>query len=442
MLLAFVFSLEPASVVLAFLVLALLLLASAVFSGSEVALFSLDMQAKETLSAEADRASQRVLYLLQHPRRLLYTILVLNTAVNVAAAIIAALLTEQFAERIGAPGWAVVLAEVVALTFVLLVVSEISPKLIAARNAIPYSRFVAGPLLVWVRLLQPLTFALDRLVRLFQRLVRTEKQQLSGDDVKAIAEIGEAHGSLEENERALIHSIVEFGDTTVREIMVARVDIISLPITATMQDAFDLIREKGHSRIPLYIGHLDAIQGVIYAKDLLRYIGTESVQETPDWTRLARPAMFVPPGKKLDDLLEAFQTQKTHIAIVVDEYGGTAGLVTLENVLEEIVGDIRDEHDEVESDLIEQLDANTYRCDARLDLDDLNEHLDLALDTEEFDFETLGGLLFDQFGAIPEPGDTTTYENLHLEVETIDQHRIGLVRVEIAPEAPSSDEAV
>jgi len=417
-----------------FCIFVFLLIASALFSGSEVALFSLDGSDQELLTEKKDRASRRVLRLLEQPRPLLISILILNTVVNVAAAILAAIMTQRIA---GAFGWSpglTLIIEVIVLTFVLLVVSEITPKLIATRHAAAYSRLLSGPLLFFHRLLSPLSSLLARaMVGVQSRLQTGQERPLSGEDLKAMAEIGEAHGTLEEEERELIHSIVEFGETSVREIMVSRLDIAALPVTSTLSEALETIRKSGHSRLPLYVEHLDNILGIVYAKDLLHYLTENQESKHINWTRLARPSMFVPLGKKLDDLLRDFQMQKTHIAIVVDEYGGTAGLVTLENVLEEIVGDIRDEHDEEEKMPFTRLSDDTYRCDARLDLDDLDELFGITLETEKFDFETLGGLIFHLAGAIPSEGDEWSYKGFTIRVETIKNHRIGDVLLRYKP---------
>ncbi|MEM1093363.1 MAG: CNNM domain-containing protein [Bacteroidota bacterium] len=419
-----------------------LLLASGFVSGSEVALFSLSGSAKAAMEKAQDRASQRVLRLLERPRALLITILTLNTLINVSAAILAAVLTAQFALSLNLSPAVLFALEVVTLTFVLLVVSEITPKVLATRNAAAFSRRVSGPLLLFHRLLLPLSGLLARFTKSMQDRFNAPVQPLSNDDLKAMAEIGEAHGTLEIEERELIHSIVEFGETSVREIFVSRLDMVALPVTFTLSEALALIRSSGHSRLPLYAGHPDNILGILYAKDLLALLNTHAPDETPDWTTMARPAMFVPLGKKLDDLLRDFQQRKMHLAIVVDEYGGTAGLITLEDVLEEIVGDIRDEHDEQTDAEYEALDDATYRFDARIDLDDFSDVLSLDLDTEGYDFETLGGLIFSLSGSIPEVGDTFSYESLTLEVETVENHRIGNIRVSRVPhDASLLDEA-
>ena len=438
--LAAAFALDPTTIV-TLVVFVLLLLASAVFSGSEVALFSLDGSTRESLANADDRASRRVLTLLERPRQILITILLLNTLVNVSAAILAALMTERIAEGMALSQTVVLALEVVVLTFVLLVVSEITPKLIATQHAVAFSKFVSGPLLLLHRFFYPLSSLLAKSMHGIQHRLRTvSSQRLSSDDLKAMAAIGQAHGSLEDEERELINSIVEFGDTSVREIMVSRLDMVALPVAATLPEALDLIRMYGHSRMPLYVDHLDSILGVVYAKDLLPYLKNGAGHAHIDWSRLMRPPMFVPLGRKLDDLLKDFQRKKTHLAIVVDEYGGTAGMVTLEDVLEEIVGDIRDEHDEPEDELYLQIDDHTYHVDARIDLDDLNELLGIHIDTESFDFETLGGLIFHITGEIPSEGDEVHYPPLALHVQSIENNRIGLVQVTVEPSAKGEDD--
>jgi putative hemolysin len=409
--------------------LIVLLLLSALYSGSEVALFSLDTTQKEELKEAEDAASKRVVRLLKNPRALLVSILIQNTIVNVGAAIIAAVMTHAVATQNNWSPVATVLIEIVVLTFVILVVSEITPKLIANRHPVQFARKLSGFLFVMHRILFPVSSFLARSMQAFHGRFERIADKISAEDLKTMAEIGEAHGTIEEEERALIHSIVDFGDTSVREIMISRLDMIALSVSATVADAVDIIKSQGHSRLPLYVEHLDNILGVVYAKDLLRHL-TEFPDETQlDWTRLARPPMFVPVGKMLDDLLKDFQEKRTHIAIVVDEYGGTAGLVTLEDVLEEIVGEIRDEHDEEEVELIEKLSENEFLVDAKIDLDDMFDSLDMEVETGEFDFETLGGFMYHLAREIPKEGDSFDFENVNYQVANVDGHRILHVKV-------------
>lgn len=432
---------SAADVALPVAALVVLLAFSGLFSGSEVALFSLSPGDREALAEQDSRAARRVLRLLDRPRELLVSILLLNTLVNVGAAILSAQLALTLAATYGLSEAALLVLQVVVLTFVLLVVSEIAPKLIASRQPTRFAAGVAPLLLPLVRLMRPFARALAYVAERLHSRFRPDDEPLSSEDIKSMADVGEAQGSIEQEERALIHSIVEFGETTVREVMVSRVDITALPETATLDEALALIRESGHSRYPLYRDHLDHILGVVYAKDLLPYVGQNGraaqlpAGGAPDWSALARQPRFVPPSKRLDDLLADFQRTNTHMAIVVDEYGGTAGLVTLEDLLEEVVGEIRDELDSADEEtLVRPVEEGTFRAEARIDLDDLAEAVGVPLDTDAFDFETLGGLILHLAGDIPQAGDTFTYERLHLTVETMEENRIRQVLVRVAAE--------
>ena len=419
-------------------VLVLLLVLSALFSGSEVALFSITPGEREGLGD--DPASARVQALLDRPRRLLAAVLLLNTVVNVGAAILSTQLMLAAAEAFGWSELAALAANVVGLTFVLLVTSEIAPKLIASRRPADFARAVSPLLRPLVRVVSPFADLLASLASALQARFRSSHDPLSSDDIKTMADVGEAQGSIEEQERALIHSIVEFGETSVREVMVSRVDMIALGEEATLDEALALIRASGHSRFPLYRDHLDNVLGVVYAKDLLPHIGDAPDRPAPDWAAIARRPLYVPPAKPLDDMLADFQRTNTHLALVVDEYGGTAGLVTLEDLLEEVVGEIRDELDDEDDTLVHPLETGVYRAEARVDLDDLAEAVGVDLDTDGYDFETLGGLILHLTGDIPEPGDEVPHEGLLFRVETVEENRIQSVRIETLPPADPVEE--
>ena len=436
----------PVGLVVRLGVLVVLLGLSALFSGSEVALFSISPAGREALTDDESRAARRIQWMLDRPRSLLITILLLNTMANVGAAILSAVLTVEAAQSFGWSETVALVLEVAALTFVLLVVSEVAPKLAASRNPVAFAKRSSILLYPLARFLAPLTTLMAHGTAWLQKHLRSPARPLSSEDVKTMADVGEAQGSLEEEERALIHSILEFGETTVREVMISRVDMIALPDTATLAEALQLIRDSGHSRLPLFRDHLDNILGVIYAKDLLPYLSHNGTRngdnhERPlDLEKLARQPRFVPLSKKLDDMLEDFQEHRTHMAIVVDEYGGTAGLVTLEDLLEEVVGEIWDELDAPEETLIRAAGSNKWHVEARIDLDDLVEALGVDIDTEEFDFETLGGLVFHLAGEIPSPGDVFTHGRLQLRVESVEQHRIRHVLVTLLPEKETAEE--
>ena len=431
--------LGPVELALRLGVFVVLLAFSALFSGSEVALFSISAGDREDVAGDPQRSTQRVLWLLERPRSLLISILLLNTVVNVGAAILASVLTLEAAEALGWSEVVLLTLNVVVLTFVLLVVSEITPKVTAARQPIAFARRASLLLYPLARLLYPVSKVMAQAMLWLQTHLHRPAERLSTEDIKTMADVGEAHGTIEEDERALIHSILEFGETTVREVMVSRVDMIALPETATLGEALTLIRKCGHSRFPLYRDHLDHILGVVYAKDLLPYLGNGQA-DAPTWEALARQPRFVPVSKTLDDMLTDFQEHNTHMAIVVDEYGGTAGLVTLEDLLEEVVGEIRDELDEPEESLVHSVAPDTWRAEARIDLDDLADEIDTELATDDFDFETLGGLIFHLTGEVPQPGDEVTHGRLHLRVEEIDQNRIKQVLVTLLPEPEPADD--
>ena len=415
-------------------VIAVLLAFSGICSAAEVALFSLSPGEREALAETGTPAARRVLGLLDRPRRLLVAILLLNTAANVGVALLAARLAGVAAT---AYGWdpAVALVLTVALvTFVILVACEIAPKLVASRRPAATAQRLAPLLAPLVRAVAPLADVLAAAAQSLQNRVLSAAEPVSPADLKTMADVGEAQGSLEEGEHALIHAVVEFGETTVREVMVSRVDVTALDAAATLGQALDMIRASGHSRFPLYRESLDTVLGVVYAKDLLPRLDGDPASAV-DWSALARKPLFVPPAKPLDDMLADFQRTNTHMAIVVDEYGGTAGVLTLDDLLEEVVGEIRDELDDEEDErLVRALPDGSFRAQARVDLDDLADAVGVPLPTDDYDFETLGGLILDALGRLPDAGDELDVGRLRLRVETMEQTRILDVRVEVLPD--------
>jgi CBS domain containing-hemolysin-like protein len=421
-------------------VLAGLLALSALLSASEVSLFSLSAGEREALAETNTPAARRVLALLDRSRRLLVGILLLNTVANVGVALISARIVD-IAARVNHwdPTVALVL-NVAVVTFAILVLSEIAPKLIASRRPAATAQRLAPVLSPLLRLVTPLADVLAAGAHALQNRVQSAAEPLSSADLKTMADVGEAQGSLEEGEHALIHSIVEFGETTVREVMVSRVDMMALADDASLGQALALIRSSGHSRFPLYHESIDRVVGVVYAKDLLPLLDDPD-DSSVAWAALARKPLFVPPAKALDDMLADFQRTNTHMAIVVDEYGGTAGLLTLDDLLEEVVGEIRDELDSEEDErLVHALPDGAFRAQARIDLDDLAEAVGVPLATDTFDFETLGGLILDALGRLPDPGDEVDVDRLRLRVETMEETRILDVRIEVLPDPSDVDE--
>ena len=391
----------------------------------------------EILKEQKDLSSKRLLTLIEEKHQFQLVLYSLISVCNVSFTVILFQIIYAISPIANASPIASFLTTVFVLSLLLILAGRIIPKLVSSRIARTFS--LRGVHLAYLIHLvsKPLSSPVSRLFQSSLGYGRPEMQFLSGEDLKAMADMGEAQGTLEEDERELIHSIVDFRDAEVREVMINRMDMDAIPTTATLVDALELIKSSGHSRLPLYEEHLDNILGIVYAKDLLLYLPTHSGESIIKWTEIARPPFFVPESKALDDLLKDFQTRKMHLAIVLDDYGGTAGLVTMEDILEEIFGDIRDEFDHAEEELHEQLSETTHLFDARIHLDDLSELLNLELDTEQFDVETLGGLVFHLKGEIPLQGDEVYFESLKMRIESIENHRIGRIRIQVLP--PTED---
>ena len=421
---------NPIDFVILILIIILGIIFSAFFSGSEVAFFSLDKKLdKETVKeAKNDKALARVLYMLERPRQLLATVLIGNTFANIIAAVGAAVVTGRLVALFGLPQLLVFTVEVVALTITIVILAEITPKLLALNRPLEVSRKFSLPLYLFFVMLAPLSRMISHGTRFLEKSIPRPAESISSDDLKTIAEVGELHGSIHGDEREIIENVIEFGNTYVREIMTSRVNLTAINTGNTLQEVLDLIREKGVSRFPLYENDLDNIIGIIHSKDLLPYINSELGEATINWKTLARKALFIPTTKKLDDLLREFQQQKTHIAIVVDEYGGTEGVITLDDVLEEIIGEITDEQTEP-VELFTRNKSGDYLFDAKIDLDDMADILSMDLTTDDDEYETLGGLIYYLLERIPEEGETVEFRSLKLKVYEMDNNR--LLRVEV-----------
>lgn len=432
---------NPVDFVVLITVIILGLIFSAFFSGSEVAFFSLDKKVdRETIEeAKKDAALGRVLYMLDKPRQLLATILIGNTFANIITAVGAAVLTGRLVAFIGLPQVVVFAVEIVVLTFAIVILAEITPKLLALNKPMMVSRKLSALLYVFFVLFAPLSGFISFATRFLEKNVPRPTDNISSDDLKTIAEVGELHGSIHGDEREIIENVIEFGNTYVREIMTSRVNISAISTENTLQEVLDLIREKSISRLPLYEQHLDNIIGIIHSKDLLPYINTDLGQTTINWRTLARKALFIPTTKKLDDLLRDFQKEKTHIAIVVDEYGGTEGVITLDDVLEEIIGEIMDEYTEP-VELFTRKKSGNYIFDAKIDLDDMADILSMDLTTDEDEYETLGGLIYHLLERIPEEGEAIEFKGMELTVNEMDNNRLSKVEVKVLDEGNSKDD--
>jgi len=429
---------DPSTLIILFF---LLLILSAFFSGSETAYFSINSIILEKLNGQKSRKARRVVRLLSHPRRLLITILIGNTLVNVAAASIATILTMQFCIRIGILESVGVVINIVIVTFLILVLSEISPKIFAVRNSEKFAKNVSLFVLGFYYLFSPFTVIIDKsisfLTGIFNVKEADEDRLLHTNEFQALLELGEEQGELEEEEKEMIHSIFEFGDTVVREIMVPRTDMVCVSSDTSIDELVSIIKEKGHTRIPVYQESIDKIEGIINAKDLIPLISNS--KKDFDLLKLARPAIFVPESKKIDDLLRLFQKKRQHMAVVVDEYGGTAGLVTLEDVIEEIVGEIRDEYDQEEQLLFRKLEENVFLVNAKIDIESLNELINIDIPTGE-DYDTLGGFILELTGSVPQKNEVIRYGDYELIVQEVVHNRIIQVKIVFKPEEKQEEE--
>ena len=424
----------PGSVIL---ILALILI-NGFFAMAEIALVSVRKTRVRQLVEEGMPRAKVVQRLLEHPDRLLATVQIGVTMVGFFASAMGAITLAYPLARVLRQTHMHLIAEnayvisVVAVTLTIgylsLVIGEITPKSLALRHSEKIALVAAAPLSLLEWLLSPLiklvTWGSNLLVRPFGGTASFAPPILSEEELKMLVEAGEEEGVLEEEEKEMIHSIFEFTDTVVRKVMVPRIDIKAVEVNEPVSELLDVIMTEGHSRVPVYEETIDNILGVVHAKDLLRAVHENGRQATV--RELMRPPFVIPENKKVDELLAEFKKNKIQMAIVVDEYGGTAGLVTIEDLLEEIVGDIMDEYD-VEEPMIEILDEKTAIVDSRMPVDEVNEQMDLSLPEEEF--ETVGGLVFGLLGKQPEQGEKIEYQNVDLIVEKTDGRRIQKVKV-------------
>lgn len=423
------------SLSLPLLILLLLLVGSALVSGSEVAYFSLqpsDIHSLENKSSETDK---RVMELLEKPKTLLATILISNNLINVGIVILSSYILSNFIEETQDP-LTFFLIQVIAITFLILLFGEILPKVYASRNALLFSKRMAGFLAIIVWLFRPLSTVLIRSGNLLDRGVRrgggNNQEVLSVNDLSQALELTQESTSGIEEQR-LLEGIVRFGNTNVKQIMTPRLDVIALEEKKTYQEVLQSIRDAGFSRIPVFQETFDQISGVLYIKDLLPHL---DASEDFEWVKLQRPAFFVPEQKKIDDLLQEFRAKRIHMAVVVDEFGGTSGIVTLEDVIEEIVGDISDEFD-VEELIFSKLDDNTYVFEGKTPLNDFYKVIDIIgneFEEEKGEADTLAGFLLEIAGKFPELQEEIVFNQYRFTVEALDNRRIQRIKVFIDPE--------
>jgi len=410
--------------------LLILLILSAFFSGSEVALFSLDKRKLKNNPGINSLIGRYLLSLIDHPRRLLVSILIGNTIVNVAASIVAVSFALDILKITDFSKEFILTLQIIVLTILVIIFSELTPKIWAAKSPLTVAKLVSVPLYWFSVIIYPISETITEFIRTVLAKIKIDhgKAAISPEEITELAELGHEIGTLAEEEHGIIQSIVSFKSVAVQEVMTPRVDMVSISADTSLPELIEIIKSSQHSRIPLYKKNLDEIVGIIYAKDILKYLFNKDLNGF-DIIKTARKAMFIPKNKMINDLMYEFQEKKMHIAIVVDEYGGTAGLITLEDIIEEIVGEIRDEYDKEENPVV-KIDENKYVVSGRISLDELNELLNTNISAENESFETLVGLVLNQAGHIPKEGYNFNLENFKFTVKEVTSKRINKVLIE------------
>jgi gliding motility-associated protein GldE len=418
------------------LVLVFLLICSALISGSEIAFFSLK-QTQLDEQIDKTKGNSLVVKLLERPKRLLATILITNNFINILIVLLFAGLSELiFENKDFSINWQFIsissyiikfTLEVVLVTFLILLFGEVLPKVYASRNALKFSNIMAKPVSNLSKLLSVFSLPLIKLTGVVEKRLGGKNSDFSVEKLSQALELTSDETTTKE-EKKILQGIVTFGNTETVQIMKPRMDIFALSDEETYKEVMDKIVKNGYSRNPVYHESVDNIVGVLYAKDLLAHFDKTNFK----WQNLLRKPFFVPENKKLDDLLSEFQEKKNHLAIVVDEYGGTSGIVTLEDVIEEIVGDINDEFDD-EDLSYSKLDANNYVFEGKTTIKDFCKVLDIddeaIFEEEKGESETLAGLLLEISGKFPKKGEKINFHNFSFTVEALDKKRIKQVKV-------------
>ena len=419
--------------------IAALVLLNGIFASTEIALVTARRSRLQQLVEEGNRAAVRVQHLKANPSQFLAVIQIGITFLGFLASAFAAVsLVDGLRDSLATLGPLAEVAGALALVIVTglltlftIVFGELVPKQIGLAHAesvaMTFSRFIELMGRVFAPLVGLLTFVTRHVSRLFRADV-TVDERMSSEELRLIIEQGGEQGILEAEEEQMIHAVIELGERRVHEVMVPRIAMVTLSAGAGFDEAIDTIVQEGHSRIPVYEDSVDEIVGILYAKDLLPFL-KESNGARPGLRTLLRTPVFVPESMTVDDLLHELQRRKVHLAVVLDEYGGTAGLVTIEDLIEEIVGEIQDEYD-AEEPMIERLSDNEARVDGRAAVDDLQELFDTTFGLEDEDeYDTVGGLIYHRIGGVPKPGDEVRVDGLRLTVETTDGRRVGKVLV-------------
>jgi putative hemolysin len=427
------FTTQP-SLLSSIVILILLLFCSALISGSEVALFSLTKTDIDKGLEEDSKNISIIAKLLERPKKLLATILVANNFINIAIVLLFAsigdIVLADLNYAIGLYFFEIDLnffVKVILATFLILLFGEIIPKIYARRNSVKFSSFIARPIKLLDVLFSPLSMPMRFLTIKIQNTLGKQRSNISVSQLSQALELTNNESTTQE-EQKILQSIVSFGNTDTKQVMRPRMDIFALNINANYNTILSEIINKGYSRIPVFKDNIDTVVGILYVKDLLPHLGKKIF----DWTSILRAPFFVPENKKLDDLMQEFQSKKVHLAIVVDEYGGTSGLLSLEDIIEEIVGDISDEYDDDDLNFT-KIDSNNYRFDGKTPLKDVYEIIELEdpsnFEAQKGEAETIAGLVLEISGGFPRIGSEINFKNYVFTIESIEKKRIKQIKL-------------
>ena len=414
--------------VIGLIILLILLIISAMISGSEVAFFSLTPQKIEQLENDKSPKSQLIIKLLKKAEELLATILIVNNLVNIGIVILSTFLIDYIVHFIDIP-IIKFFVEIIVITFIILLFGEIIPKVYASKFPVGFASFMARPLLFCKKLFYPISFIMLTISNVIKRRVHKKKQQVSIDELSQALDLTKDETIQEDK---ILKGIINFGTIGASEIMKSRMDIVSIDITDDFVKVFQTINDSGYSRIPVFSESIDNIKGILYIKDLLPHLKRGKDFR---WQSLIRPPFFIPESKKIDDLLKEFQTKKIHMAIVVDEYGGASGIITMEDILEEIVGEINDEFDNIEKNY-KQISKNKFLFEGKTTLIDFCKKFEIDdnyFDEIKGEADSLAGMILELKGDLPDKKECFVYKNFSFNITDVDDRRIKQIQVTIDP---------
>jgi len=411
-------------------VFVILLILSGLVSGTEVAFFSLNSDDISTFE-ERNKREEKVILLLESPKSLLSTVLILNNLINIGIVTLTTFFTWSLF-GLNATGIVIILIQTIGITFAIVFFGEIVPKVYATKAKIQFAKMMAPPIYFFSIILKPLSSLLMSISNIIEKRIEKRGYSLSVDQLNQALEITTENTT--EEEKDILKGIVNFSTLSVRQVMQSRMDITAVEIETDFHELMDKINKSGYSRIPVFRETIDHIEGILYIKDLLPYIEKD---ENFEWQKLIRKGFFIPENKKIDTLLKDFQKKRVHMAIVVDEYGGTSGLVTLEDLIEEIIGEINDEFDDVEDFFFKELDNYTFIFEGKVSLNDFCKKLELDqqfFDEVKGESESLGGLLLELNSNLPKNGTKIRFESFEFTILAVDSKRIKKVKVQLLPE--------